>query len=403
MAKASKKTSDKSIDTYTHEGKKRKNNPPVGLVSTTTDKLNGRTTYQHDPHIDPTLSWAGKAEGMSFEVQNVSLHIHERIDPSRIIKSFLKPKKEPQQLSLFLEPENEPPLAQAIDFYHHDQDWTNRLIAGDSLLVMNSFLVKEGMAGKVQMVYIDPPYGIKYNSNFQPFVNKRDVKDGNDGDLPAEPEMIQAFRDTWELGIHSYLTHLRDRLLLCRELLTESGSVFVQISDDNLHHVRELMDEVMGKDNFCSVISFRKTGGQSSGLVASVADYLLWYAKSRKNIKYRQLFASKVDPNDRPSIYRWLESPDKSIRRKMSREELDGSEPLPEGWRIFAPDTLVSLGATAQGSSDFIFKGKTFSPGINQHWKTSKNGLETLAKLDRLIPVSTSLYYVRYLVTIQLF
>src|SRR3989338_3500000 len=236
-----KQSKDIKVETYTHKGKKRKNNPHVGLVSSATDKLNGRTKYKHDPHIDPALSWAGKAEGMSIEVQNVSLHIHERIDPKRIVKAFLKKKEQKQfQLDLFEQPDNEPPLNKAIDFYKHEQDWTNRLIAGDSLLVMNSLLNKEGMAGKVQMIYIDPPYGINYNSNFQPFVNQTQVKD-RDEDIPAEPEMIQAFRDTWELGIHSYLTHLRDRLLLAKELLHESGSVFVQISDDNVHLVRQVM------------------------------------------------------------------------------------------------------------------------------------------------------------------
>jgi adenine-specific DNA-methyltransferase len=228
---------DKKIEikTYDHKGAKRKNIPPVGLVSSATDKLDGRAKYAHDPHIDPYLSWAGKKEGTEFEVQNVSLHIHERIDPKRITKAFLKKDTGPKQISLFEQPDNEPPLNKAIDFYKHEQDWTNRLIAGDSLLVMNSLLNKEGMAGKVQMIYIDPPYGIKYNSNFQPFVNKKDVKD-RDEDIPAEPEMIQAFRDTWELGIHSYLTHLRDRLLLAKELLHESGSIFVQINETGVFH-----------------------------------------------------------------------------------------------------------------------------------------------------------------------
>ena len=213
-------TKEIAVESYSHKGKKRKNNPHVGLVSTATDKLNGRTRYRHDPHIDPYLSWAGKAEGMAFEVQNVSLHIHERIDPKRIIKAFLKKKESKErQLELFGQPDNDPPLNRAIDFYRHEQDWTNRLIAGDSLLVMNSLLKKEGMAGKVQMIYVDPPYGIKYNSNFQPFVNKTMVKD-RDEDIPAEPEMIQAFRDTWELGVHSYLTYMRDRICLARELLS---------------------------------------------------------------------------------------------------------------------------------------------------------------------------------------
>lgn len=173
----------------------------------------------------------------------MSLHVHERIDPRRIIETVKKDASTPlsvTQMSLF--EEDRKPLREAIEFYKHRDNWSNRLIAGDSLLVMNSLLEKEAMGGKVQMVYFDPPYGIKYGSNFQPFVNKRDVKDGNDGDLTAEPEMIKAFRDTWELGIHSYLTYLRDRLKLAKDLLHESGSVFVQISDENVHHVREIMD-----------------------------------------------------------------------------------------------------------------------------------------------------------------
>ena len=185
----------------------------------------------------------------SFEVPTVSLHVHERIDPRTIIEAVRRRNgSSDQQMSLFQSPEENPPLREAIEFYKHPHDWTNRLIAGDSLLVMNSLLEKEGMAGKVQMVYIDPPYGIRYGSNFQPFVNKRDVKDGKDEDLTQEPEMIRAFRDTWELGIHSYLTYLRDRLLLARELLHESGSSSCRSADENVHHVRELLDEVFGTD-----------------------------------------------------------------------------------------------------------------------------------------------------------
>jgi adenine-specific DNA-methyltransferase len=237
------------IEAYEHKGQQRVNNPPVGLVTPQTDPDAGqqKKTYAYDPDLAPQLVWAGKAEHASFEVPTVSLHIHERIEPRTIIEAVRKRNGNGTgQLPLFAMPEENPPLRQAVEFYRHAHGWSNRLIAGDSLLVMNSLLEKEGMAGKVQMIYIDPPYGIKYGSNFQPFVNKRDVKDGKDEDLTAEPEQIRAFRDTWELGIHSYLTYLRDRLLLARELLTESGSIFVQISDENVHHVRELMDEVFG-------------------------------------------------------------------------------------------------------------------------------------------------------------
>jgi adenine-specific DNA-methyltransferase len=233
----------KPIEQYDHKGKKRPNNPPVGLVDAKSDAGEGKKTYAYDPHLDPTLVWAGKAERTSFEIPTVSLHVHERIDPRSIIEAVRKKNgNDYEQMSLFNSKAENPPLREAIEFYKHAHNWSNRLVAGDSLLVMNSLLEKEGMAGQVQMVYFDPPYGIKYGSNFQPFVNKRDVKDGKDEDLTAGPEMLKAFRDTWELGLHSYLSYLRDRLLLARDLLHESGSVFVQISDENVHHVREILD-----------------------------------------------------------------------------------------------------------------------------------------------------------------
>lgn len=187
------------------------------------------------------------------------------------------------------------PLRDAVSFYKHDKGWSNRLIAGDSLLVMNSLLQKESMAGQVQMIYIDPPYGIKYGSNFQPFVNKRDVKDGKDEDLTQEPETIKAFRDTWELGIHSYLTYLRDRLLLARELLSETGSVFVQISDENVHHVRELMDEVLGSSNFISMIAYRTSGSLGADVVSGIYDIMVWYWKCIDKSKVNPLFINREE------------------------------------------------------------------------------------------------------------
>ncbi len=259
MAKKQAVDTKRPIESYEHKDKLRVNNPPVGLVTPQTDPDAGaKKSYAYDPHLDPQLQWAGKADHTSFEIPTVSLHVHERIDPRSIIEAVRKIREDDAQLSFFGQLDENPPLREAIKFYQHAHGWSNRLVAGDSLLVMNSLLEKEGMAGKVQMVFFDPPYGIKYGSNFQPFVNKRDVKDGKDDDLTSEPEQILAFRDTWELGIHSYLTYLRDRLLLARELLTESGSIFVQISDENVHHVRELMDEVFGVGNFVCLIPFRK-------------------------------------------------------------------------------------------------------------------------------------------------
>jgi adenine-specific DNA-methyltransferase len=388
--KPAKKEKEIKIEAYSHAGKKRKNNPPIGLVSSQTDKLNGYTKYAHDPYIDPHLSWAGKKEGQEVNVRNISLHVHERIDSTRVIRAFLKKKTESrqQQLSLFQSQENALPLGKAFEFYSHDQDWTNRLIAGDSLLVMNSLLKKEGMAGEVQMVYIDPPYGIKYNSNFQPFVNKREVKDNNDADIPAEPETIKAFRDTWELGIHSYLTHLSDRLLLTKELLHESGSVFIQISDENLHHVREVVEEIFGKDNFVALIPFSKTSGLSASGIPGVVDYLIWYAKDKKKVKYRQLYSEKVMGAAGSSAYTNVLLSNGSIR-KATKEEIANPFSLPNNARIFATGDLTSQGNKV---IPFEFEGREFRGG----WKTTVDGMKRLVELGRIILVGNTLRYVRF-------
>src|SRR3989344_6864847 len=393
--KPSKKEKEIKIEAYSHAGKKRKNNPPIGLVSSQTDKLNGYTKYAHDPYIDPHLSWAGKKEGQEVNVRNISLHVHERIDSTRVIRAFLKKKTESrqQQLSLFQSQENTLPLGKAFEFYSHDQDWTNRLIAGDSLLVMNSLIKKEGMAGEVQMVYIDPPYGIKYNSNFQPFVNKREVKDNNDADIPAEPETIKAFRDTWELGIHSYLTHLNDRLLLAKDLLNESGSCFVQISDENVHHVRELMDEVFGKENFVSQISFKKTGGLGADTLDNVADYLVWYAKDKKKIKYRQLYQYKLS-TDGYEAYNKVEFADGSYRN-MTKEEVNDWSLVKDG-KIFRLQILQSSGSGIK-EQPFEYEGKIYKPSPGMHWKTDVDGLKELARAGRIVPAGNSLSYKRFI------
>ncbi len=390
-----KKTDKKPIEQYDHKGKVRINNPPVGLVTPETDRESGKKTYAYDPHLDPQLQWAGKAEHTSFEMPTVSLHVHERIDPRTIIEAVRKQNGRPVQCSLFASPEENPPLREAIEFYKHKHNWSNRLIAGDSLLVMNSLLEKEGMAGQVQMIYIDPPYGIKYGSNFQPFVNKRDVKDGKDEDLTAEPEQIRAFRDTWELGIHSYLTYLRDRLLLASELLHESGSVFVQISDENAHHVRELIDEVFGAGNFVSQISFRKTRAFETKTLANTADYLLWYAKDFLRLKCRKLFQQKVAEEGTGAYYRWVELPS-GERRAMTSEERNNRDLLPVGFRFFLMSPLSSAGKSA---STFVFDydGECYTCDTNSHWKTTKQGLEQLVNANRVIASGRRLYYVRYL------
>lgn len=388
-------TSD-DIEQYVHKDKKRPYNPPVGLVTPETDIDMPRRKYSFDPRLDPQLLWSGKKENPSFEVDTVSLHVHERIDPLTIIEKIIK-KEEFVQQSLFHyfeTPENNPPLREAIQFYKHSQNWSNRLIAGDSLLVMNSLLQKEGMAGKVQMIYIDPPYGIKYGSNFQPFVNKRDVKDGKDEDLTAEPEMIKAFRDTWELGIHSYLTYLRDRLLLARELLHESGSVFVQISDENVHHVRELMDEVFGAGNFVNLVSFLTTSGFEAKTLSRSGDYLVWYSKDITKVKFRRLFEPRSLAIGEGG-YSWVQLQD-GTRRGLTKEERENPKLIPKGSRVYKVGNIKSQGKT-NSPQEFEFGGKKYHPGPNHHWKTTVEGLRALAKANRIHTAANSIQYIRYL------
>jgi|HubBroStandDraft_6_1064221.scaffolds.fasta_scaffold08507_3 adenine-specific DNA-methyltransferase len=388
--------SKRPIEQYDHKGKTRVNNPPVGLVTPQTDPpVTSRKTYEYDPHLDPQLVWAGKKEHTSFEVPTVSLHVHERIDPRTIIEAVRKrngvPLK-PAQGYLFETREENPPLREAVDFYRHAHGWTNRLIAGDSLLVMNSLLEKEGLAGQIQMVYIDPPYGIRYGSNFQPFVNRRDVKDGKDEDLTQEPEMVRAFRDTWELGIHSYLTYLRDRLLLARDLLHESGSVFVQISDENLHHVREVMDEVFGQKNACSTIVFSKTTSATSDLLPTTTDFLLWYARDIAKVKYCPLYISKTFGAEGASAYSRIELSD-GTRRAMTLDERSDVLSIPSGSRIYRIDNLTSQ--RPPGDFPVEFNGVTYRPRRG-YWKTGESGMAALIAAKRLESTSGGLYYLRY-------
>jgi adenine-specific DNA-methyltransferase len=401
MPRANIDTKKKPIEQYDHKGAQRANNPPVGLARAKSEAVEGRKTYAYDPHLDPALVWAGKAERTSFEIPTVSLHVHERIDPRAIIEAVRKKNGSNfEQLSLFNSKAENPPLREAIEFYKHAHNWSNRLVAGDSLLVMNSLLEKEGLAGQVQMVYFDPPYGIKYGSNFQPFVNKREVKDGKDEDLTAEPEMVKAFRDTWELGLHSYLSYLRDRLLLARELLHDSGSVFVQISDENVHHVREIMDEVFGTKNFCSQITFQKTAAVSSpqartNVVGTLSDYLLWYAKDVEIVKYRQLYLPKGVGVGAGTGYRTVMLAD-GHTRSITDEEFSNPAILPAGARVFQATSLQSTGYSEALSQGFDFNGTRYLPQSNSHWKTTPNGLRNLAEKARIMPVGNTLRFVRF-------
>jgi adenine-specific DNA-methyltransferase len=396
MARRNDTTAGKKrpVEQYDHMGKKRANNPPVGLVDAKSDAGEGKKTYAYDPHLDPTLVWAGKAERTSFEIPTVSLHVHERIDPRSIVEAVRKKNgSDYEQMSLFNSKAENPPLREAIEFYKHAHNWSNRLVAGDSLLVMNSLLEKEAMAGQVQMIYFDPPYGIKYGSNFQPFVNKRDVKDGKDEDLTAEPETIKAFRDTWELGLHSYLSYLRDRLLLARELLHESGSVFIQISDENLHHVREIMDEVFGAKNFVGLVTFTKTSSASSELIAGISDYLLFYAKEKDRVKYRQLYKDKAFGGEGASAYTRVQLPD-GTRRSLTVTEKQDISLLPKGAKIYRLDNLTSQ--RPPGDFPIELDGKTYRPKRG-YWKTGEPGMAALKAKRRLDATEGGIYYVRYL------
>ena len=392
----SKAKSAQDIDQYKHE-KTRPNNPPVGLVTPQTDPDQSSKKYSYDPHLDPQLQWSGKLDNLEFKVDTVSLHVHERIDPNSILEKTMRPKQHPQQtmFNFFDTAENNPPLRDAIDFYKHDQNWSNRLIAGDSLLVMNSLLEKEGMEGKIQIIYIDPPYGIKYGSNFQPFVNKRDVKDGKDEDLTQEPEMIKAFRDTWELGIHSYLSYLRNRLLVSKKLLNERGSIFVQISDENLHHVREILDEVFGAENFISVITFRrKINVLGTKLLGSISDYLIWYAKNKLTMKFNKLFQKK----DWSETWGFVELSD-GTRRKLTDSETNNPNLIPKNSKVFASYKLAPAGINKDADFLVNYMGKQYKAPYTaggRSWKTNEKGMKNLVKKNRVIPAGDTLRFVGY-------
>lgn len=333
----------------------------------------------------PFLNWAGKAERHEIKVPTAPLFVHERHSTKAILDGIRHRKARGQTLDLFGDVGMD--IRENLEAYEHKGPWQNRMILGDSLSVMNSLLEFEGMAGQVQMIYIDPPYGVKFGSNFQPFVRKRDVKHGGDEDMTREPEMVKAYRDTWELGLHSYLTYLRDRLMVSRELLHDSGSVFVQISDENLHHVREVMDEVFGAPNFAGVISFFKTSSQSSTAIQSVVDYLLVFAKDIRRQKYRPLLLPKEAGGRGAKQYVMCISPDMATIRRMTPEELVNPDSLPNGWRVCRLGPTTSQGFQASRSGSYLFNGERYAPPSNRHWSydpTPGREMDRLAAKGRL-------------------
>ncbi len=334
---------------------------------------------------EPFLNWAGKAERLSFDVPTLPLFVHERLSTKAIMETLKSHKRDKQidMFDLYGDPQHSV-TDQVLKAYEYQDKWVNRMVLGDSLVVMNSLLRYEGLGGQVQMIYFDPPYGVKFGSNFQPFVRKRDVSHNDDDDMTREPEMVKAYRDTWELGLHSYLTYMRDRLLLARELLSPSGSVFVQISDENVHHVREVMDEVFGDENFVSVIPFRKkTMPLGAKHLESVTDYLLWYGKEKDRLKYKDIYEQmnvEGDPH-----WNYVELPD-GTRRKMSRDEINNHGLLPKGAIPYQLVSLYPAGVNQSGLFTFRFRGKPYKPPEGNSWFTNPEGMQCLAAANRIEP-----------------
>ena len=405
------------VDAIRHDNETRVAIPTQELAGTEAQPKTEKAEYEAFRHEfnrgrDPEIYWLGKYNNDSEETRNPqlqidirSLYVHEDIHPEEIINSLYKINLEDKdnQPNLFEHIEVRTTIEQdyerIADYYTHSDRWKNRLIQGDSLLVMNSLLQRENMAGKVQCIYIDPPYGIKYGSNWQMKLNSRDVKD-NDENLSGQPEMIKAFRDTWELGIHSYLSYLRDRLVLARELLTTSGSVFVQISDDNVHLVRSLLDEVFGSENFVSQIIYKKTAGFETNTIGNVADYIVWYAKNIDSIKVRKIFTNKIS-DDEIRHYNMIELSDGSRFTISEWEKKNDTKFVysqrPKGSKIFSLTATTSSGLSSY-PQPYSFEGRIFYPAPNNHWKAKyPEGLDRLAQLNRLVATSDKvLRYVRY-------
>ena len=406
---AKKKTSKLSVETIIHDDAKRTNIPTAELqpvvrpqdqqpVAVTMARNAGGLEDEkkaRNRDLDPQLVWKGKDEQdwSDLVVQAPPIYIQEKIHPKHLIDDLVRQtelanadddfRAKGKQLDIFADFNGLPSPEAKTEFYQHEGHWQNRMILGDSLQVMASLAEREGLRGKVQCIYFDPPYGIKFNSNFQWSTTSRDVKDGNAGHITREPEQVKAFRDTWRDGIHSYLTYLRDRLTAARDLLTESGSIFVQIGDENVHRVRAVMDEVFGEDNLCGQIAFTKATGLTSKLIASVFDHLLWYSKSGANAKYRPAYGFRDLAQDVEGEFRlYMDESGKatSITRANRSHILEKG-----GAGVFRTNSAVSPGVRANTTGAFEFQGRKFDSGPDRNWKTKMDGMIRLAKADRLI------------------
>jgi adenine-specific DNA-methyltransferase len=390
-----KTTSKKSVETLKHDEAKRRNIPSAEHQSVMDKDLQKPrpVKYPRNTDLDPQLVWHGKDEQnwTDLVVQAPPLYIQEKVHPKALIDDLLRDSKERADQApgavadLFADFNGIPKGVDRTEFYQHDQNWSNRMILGDSLQVMASLSEREALRGKVQCIYFDPPYGIKFNSNFQWSTTSRDVKDGNATHITREPEQVKAFRDTWRDGIHSYLTYLRDRLTVARDLLTDSGSIFVQIGDENVHRVRVLMDEVLGDDNFAALITFRKKMMPlGSDVTEGVSDYLLWYAKHRRSIKSRPLFYEKNVEGEGVWVFSLL--PD-------GRRVPAGEDPAMEG-KLYQAISLLPAQYRENQDFSFDFEGRTWGPPKSNSWKTDRSGMQRLLKANRLHPSGNTLRYI---------
>ena len=398
--RAAGKSSGKSVEALRHEADTRTNIPTAEYQSMVEEDTESplRVAYQRrNRDLDPQLVWRGKDEqDLDDLVVNVPpLYIQEKVHPKVLIDDLVRQSRngrEPAdyQIDMFADFNGLPEGADRTEFYQHEGYWQNRMILGDSLQVMASLSEREGLQGKVQCIYIDPPYGIRFNSNFQWSTTSRDVRDGNRQHITREPEQVKAFRDTWRDGINSYLTYLRDRLTVARDLLADSGSIFVQIGEENVHRVRALMDEVFGENNFVRLVTFVKTTGQTDNLLASVSDYIIWFAKDRTNIKFRRPLKPKNLNGQGGTAYNNSRSVG-GVTRSLTNEEKVG-KPLPRYERVYRIDNLTSQSPGTR--YDVVFQGKNYFP--KGYWKTQESSIGRLLKADRVQPASSNLYYIRY-------
>ncbi|MEI7849313.1 MAG: site-specific DNA-methyltransferase [Chloroflexota bacterium] len=391
-----KKTSksEKTVETIKHTEATRKHIPTAEYQSTLSEEQQSpiQVAYKRgNRDLDPQLVWRGKdmQDWSDLVVQAPPLYIQEKVHPKVLIDDLRRQTEEqkkadvPEQFEMFADFNGLPKDADKTEFYQHDANWTNRMILGDSLQVMASLAEREGLRGKVQCIFIDPPYGIKFNSNFQWSTTSRDVSDGKIDQITREPEQVKAFRDTWRDGIHSYLTYLRDRISIARELLSDSGSIFTQIGDENMHRVRVLFDEVFGEENCVAVIQFKKTGGFSSEGISSIADYVIWYCKNKPSLKYRNLYDLKVYGEGSGKRYSSCLLANGEVVPASRFEDDDGNLQLPASSKLFLGGPLTSDGAPSE-PFPFELHGRILSHKPNQHWKTTKEGLERLKKAERL-------------------